>query len=114
MFALGGMTPIEALRTATLNPAQVLGLDKDLGSLEVGKLADVVVIDGDVLKDIRQSDRIRYVMQGGRLFDVPTMNEVGARPKARKPFFFEGAARDVAVDEHALDDASGYGHVCKH
>ena len=67
-----------------------------------------------MLKDIRQSDRIRYVMQGGRLFDVPTMNEVGARPKARKPFFFEGAARDVAVDEHALGDASGYGHVCNH
>ena len=114
MFALGGMSPLEALRTATMNPAQVLGLDKDLGSLEAGKLADVVVIDGDVLNDIRQSDRIRYVMQGGRLFDVPTMNEVGARPKARQPFFFEGAARDVAVDEHALDDASGVGHVCNH
>jgi hypothetical protein len=45
-----------------------------------------------VLKDIRQSDRISLVMQNGRLYDIPTMNEVWPRQKARKPFFFEGQA----------------------
>ncbi|MBB4844986.1 imidazolonepropionase-like amidohydrolase/Tol biopolymer transport system component [Paucibacter oligotrophus] len=106
MFGLGGMKPLEALRTATANPARYLGLDKDLGSLEVGKLADLLIIDGDVLADIRQSDRISHVMQNGRLYELPTMNEVLSRNKARKPFFFEGVNADVAIDETML----GHGH----
>jgi len=103
MFALGGMTPLEALRTATLNPARHFGLDADLGSLEVGKLADLVIIDGDVLNDIRQSDRITHVMQNGRLYEAGTLNEVVSRTRTRTPFFFEGAAgRGMAVDAHAF------------
>jgi imidazolonepropionase-like amidohydrolase/Tol biopolymer transport system component len=90
MFALGGMTPLEALRTATISPARALGLDRDLGSLEVGKLADLVVIDGEVLKDIRQSDRISLVVQNGRVFEAATMNEIVSRSRPRKPLFFEG------------------------
>ncbi|MCV2369072.1 amidohydrolase family protein [Roseateles oligotrophus] len=105
MFGLGGMTSLEAIRTATANPAHYLGLDKDLGSLEVGKLADLVIIDGDVLKDIRQSDRISHVMQNGRLFDVSNMNEVLPRQKARKPFFFDGAeGRSMPIED------IGHGH----
>lgn len=92
MFGLGGMRPLEALRTATLNPAHYLGLDKELGSIEAGKLADLVVIDGDVLADIRQSDRISHVMQNGRLYALPGMNEVLSGTRARLPFFFEGNA----------------------
>ena len=100
MFGLGGMTPLEAIRTATANPAHYLGLDKDLGSLEVGKLADLVIIDGDVLTDIRQSDRISHVMQNGRLFEVGSMNEVLPRQKARKPFFFDGAdGRSMPIED---------------
>jgi imidazolonepropionase-like amidohydrolase len=52
-FALGGMSNIEALRTGTINPARALGLDKDLGSLEPGKLADLVVLDDNPLENIR-------------------------------------------------------------
>jgi imidazolonepropionase-like amidohydrolase/Tol biopolymer transport system component len=89
-MAAGGMSNLEAIRTATMNPARHLGMDKDLGSLEVGKLADLVIIDGDVVADIRKSDRVTMVMINGRLYDSATMNEVGAAPKARKPFFFEG------------------------
>lgn len=91
MFGKGGMTPLEAIRTATANPAHYLGMDKDIGSLEVGKLADLVILDGDILADIRQSDQIHRVMLNGRLYDPATMHEVGPRPRARKPFFFEGA-----------------------
>jgi imidazolonepropionase-like amidohydrolase/Tol biopolymer transport system component len=108
MFALGGMTPLEALRTATLNPARYLGLDRDLGSLEPGKLADLVIIDGDVLKDIRQSDRISHVMQNGRLFEVPAMNEVVSGQRVRKPFFFEGPD-GAAVPEDDLGHGHGHG-----
>ncbi len=116
MFALGGMTPLEALRTATLTPAKVLGMERELGSLEPGKLADLVVIAGDVLADIRHSDRIVQVMQNGRLFDAASMNQIGpgTRAKARKPFFFEGAAGDAPIDEHLLSEQLGHGHICRH
>lgn len=103
----GGMTPLEAIRSATINGANYLGLQKDIGSLEAGKLADLVIIDGDVVKDIRVSDRVTQVMIGGRVYDTATMNEVGATPKARKPFYFEGeAGTGMPVQTHS----HGHGH----
>jgi imidazolonepropionase-like amidohydrolase len=87
MFAQGGMTPLEAIRASTLDPAKYLGLDKNVGSLEVGKLADLMVIDGDPLKNIRDSDKVDYTMINGRLFNAETMNEVGK--KEREPLYFE-------------------------
>lgn len=107
MFGLGGMTSLEAIRTATLNPAKYLGLDRDLGSLEVGKLADLVIISGDVLGDIRQSDQISHVMQNGRLFESASMNEVLSRDKKRRPFFFEGAGGQ----NMPIDESLNLGHV---
>ena len=108
-LALGGMTPLEALRSATLNPARYLGLDRFVGSLEPGKLADLVILDGDVLKDIRQSDQIRSVMLGGRLYELPTMNEVWPRRKPRAPFFFEDARGEMAVDADLAAEAGAHG-----
>jgi imidazolonepropionase-like amidohydrolase/Tol biopolymer transport system component len=102
---LGGMTPLQAIRTGTLNAAHYLGLDKDIGSLEVGKLADLVVIDGDVLKDIRQSDRIQYVMQNGRVYEAATMNQVAPLKKARKPLFFEGTHGDGMPVDASLGES---------
>ncbi|MFT7773427.1 amidohydrolase family protein [Roseateles sp.] len=110
MFVMGGMTPMEALRTATINPARNFGFDKDLGSIEPGKLADLVVIAGNPLADIRQSDRIAQVMQNGRLFDAMTMNQVAPVAKVRKPLFFEGAdGQTMPIDSHALETAHGHG-----
>jgi imidazolonepropionase-like amidohydrolase/Tol biopolymer transport system component len=110
MLVLGGMTPHEALRTATINPARNFGFDKDLGSLEPGKLADLVVIDGNPLADIRQSDRIAQVMQNGRLFDAATMNQVAPVAKARKPLFFEGSdGKTMPIDGEALETAHSHG-----
>ncbi|MEO6276271.1 amidohydrolase family protein [Roseateles sp.] len=104
MFVLGGMTPMEALRTASINPARNFGFDKDLGSIEPGKLADLVVIDGNPLTDIRQSDRIVQVMQNGRLFDAMTMNQIAPVAKVRKPLFFEGAdGQTMPIDGEALE-----------
>ncbi len=105
MFGKGGMTPLEVIRTATVNPAHYLGMDKDIGSLEVGKLADLVIVDGDILADIRQSDQIHRVMLNGRLYDPATMNEVGQRKRERKPFFFDGA-EGATVPVHVR----GHGH----
>jgi imidazolonepropionase-like amidohydrolase/Tol biopolymer transport system component len=89
MFAQGGMSPLQALRTATIDSANHLGMEKDIGSLEIGKLADLVILDKNPLDNIRDTDKINQVMINGRLYDVSTMNQVGNHPKKRKPFFFE-------------------------
>ncbi|HKB14878.1 MAG TPA: amidohydrolase family protein, partial [Planctomycetota bacterium] len=64
-FVQGGMRPIEALRVATLSPAQALGLDADLGSIEAGKLADFVVLDGNPLERIENTDSVSLVVKNG-------------------------------------------------
>lgn len=90
-FAMGGMTPMQALATGTINPARALGLDRDLGTLEAGKLADLVVLDANPLENIRNTTSVRYTIANGRVYDSD-MNEVGSRKKARAPFWFEGAS----------------------
>ncbi|MCP4205339.1 MAG: amidohydrolase family protein [bacterium] len=92
MLVQGGMTPHEALRSATLEGARYLGMDSDLGSLEPGKLADLVVIDGNPLEDIRQSENVTHTMINGRLYDAATMNEIGNREKAREQLWWEFGA----------------------
>ncbi|MFL5346461.1 MAG: amidohydrolase family protein [Hyalangium sp.] len=89
MFGQGGMKPLQALRAGTLEGAHYLGLDKDIGSLEQGKLADLIVLDKNPLEDLRNSESVHYTMVNGRLFDSATMNEVGNSPRPRAPFFFE-------------------------
>ncbi len=88
-FVQGGMSEMEALRTATWNGAYYIGMDKDLGSLEVGKLADLIVLDKNPLDDIYNTEAIRYVMKNGRLYDAATLNEIGNHPKERLPFYWE-------------------------
>jgi imidazolonepropionase-like amidohydrolase len=94
MFAQGGMSPLEALKTATINPARTFGLDHQLGSLSPGKLADLIVIDGDPLQDIRHSDRVSLTMVNGRLFDAATLQELGTSKPPRQRFFFEAPATE--------------------
>lgn len=89
MFVQGGMSEHEALRAATLHGAQYLGMDRDLGSIEPGKLADLIVLDESPLDDIRNSERIRWVVVNGRIFDSMTMNQIGNHATTRPPLYFE-------------------------
>ncbi len=89
MLQQGGMTNMEAIRCATLYGAQYLGLDNDLGSLEPGKLADLIVMDKNPLENIRNSESIRYVMMNGRMYDANTMDEIGNQPRKRAKFWWE-------------------------
>jgi imidazolonepropionase-like amidohydrolase len=74
-FVRGGFTPLEALKLATINPARYLGMDQDIGSLEPGKLADIVVLNRNPLIDIHHTQEIADVMINGRLFDAKTLAE---------------------------------------
>jgi Tol biopolymer transport system component/imidazolonepropionase-like amidohydrolase len=67
-FVQGGMTPLEAIRVATRYPAETLGLDRDLGSLEPGKLADFVVLDANPLDKIENSETVSLVVKNGRAY----------------------------------------------
>lgn len=88
MFVQGGMSELEALRAATLDGARYLGMDKDIGSIEAGKLADFVVLDRNPLEDIRNSEYVDQVVVNGRLFDAETMQErISGERKPGKLFF---------------------------
>ncbi|MGH7596886.1 MAG: amidohydrolase family protein [bacterium] len=96
MLAQGGMTPLQVIRAATLHGAQYLGLDGDLGSLETGKLADLIVLNQNPLDNIQNSEHILFVMKNGRLYDAETMNEIGNHSRQRSAFFWENVRTSEA------------------
>ncbi len=87
-MAAGGLDAHDALRVATLFGAEAIGLDGDLGSLEPGKLADLVVLDGNPLEDLRATNRIRLVMKNGRLYEGDTLDEIYPRERALEPLWW--------------------------
>lgn len=88
MLVQGGMTPHEALTAATINGAAYLGLDKDLGSIEKGKLADLVVLGKNPLENIRHTDTVQTVAINGVLYDAETMHEIHEGGRVRERFFW--------------------------
>lgn len=109
LLAQGGMPAHDVLRTATINGATAIGLGDDLGSLEPGKLADLIILDRDPLMDIRNTSSVRQVMKNGVLYDAATLDRVWPVPAALpSPWWREGNARARAggarsLDEHEVD-----------
>jgi hypothetical protein len=94
-LAMGGMTPREVLKAATIDGARIIGIDQDLGSLEKGKLADLVVLTRNPLDDIRNTTAIRYVMKNGDLFEGETLTQIWPVRKELPPFWWWTAQPDT-------------------
>jgi imidazolonepropionase-like amidohydrolase len=107
MMHQGGMTNMEALQVATINGARYLGMEDYIGSIEKGKLADMIVIDGNPLENIRSTEHVVYTMVNGRLYDSATMNRVGNHPQERLPFWWELVPYASGFDWHARTGAHG-------
>ncbi len=99
-LSLGGMTPREVLKAATIDGAHIIGLGGDLGSLEVGKLADLVVLERNPLDNIHYTNTIRYVMKNGELFEGDSLDRLWPQKKEIPPFWWweTSEALEAALD----------------
>ena len=105
MLQQGGMSNMEALRSATLNGAHYLGLDDQIGSLKAGKLADLIVLDKNPLEEITNTQTVVYTMVNGRLYDTNTMNEIGNNEEARSKFYWENNNYNQSFNWHEIGES---------
>lgn len=104
LLVRAGMTPMQALQAATLKPAQYLGRERELGTIERGKLADMVLLSADPLADIHNTTKIDAVVSGGRLFERSDLDRLLA--EARDHRGAENARRSVALIHTSLVDVA--------
>jgi imidazolonepropionase-like amidohydrolase len=87
-LAAGGMSPREVLEAATVDGAHIIGFEQDLGSLEVGKLADLVVLEASPLDDIRNTNTVHWVMKNGDLYEGDTLTRIWPSRQELAPFWW--------------------------
>jgi imidazolonepropionase-like amidohydrolase len=75
LYVKGGLTPLEAIQAATIVPARVMKLESEVGTIEAGKRADVIVVDANPLDNISNIRKVRFVITQGRLFDCAKLWE---------------------------------------
>jgi Tol biopolymer transport system component len=88
MLSSGGMTPMEVLRCATVNGSHIVGRPQDIGSIEPGKLADLLILDKNPLEDIHNTNSVHWVMKNGELFEGDTLDQIWPEQKKLEPLFF--------------------------
>jgi imidazolonepropionase-like amidohydrolase len=108
MLQQGGMTNHEALKSATINGAEYLGMEQSIGSLEKGKLADLVVMDKNPLENIQNSETIKYTMVNGVLYDAETMDEYFNKEKKHSRFFWQMPGSTNSTE--TLEESHSHGH----
>ncbi|MEO6490085.1 MAG: amidohydrolase family protein, partial [Ferruginibacter sp.] len=109
MMQQGGMSNMDALKTATINSAQSLGLDDWIGSLKTGKLADLIILEKNPLEKITNTESIQYTMVNGRLYNADQMNEEGNYNKPRGKFFWELGKNSENFPFH--QETKSFGHA---
>jgi imidazolonepropionase-like amidohydrolase/Tol biopolymer transport system component len=113
MLQQGGMSNQQALKCATINGAVYLGMDKEIGSLKTGKLADLIILNANPLDNIQNSEKIQQVMVNGRLFEAASLNETGNYNKKRGTFWFEKPGSNFG--NKAIMESCGHSRcVCGH
>ncbi|MBB6123733.1 amidohydrolase family protein [Sphingobium subterraneum] len=91
-YAMGGMAPMDVLKAATLGSARTIGREREFGSIEAGKYADLVILNRNPLDDITQTLAIRQVMKNGRLYDADSLSQLWPVVRPMAPFWFSEAS----------------------
>lgn len=99
-MAAGGMSNHDVLRVGTIQGANAIGMEQDLGSLEPGKLADLIVLDANPLEDIHNTNTVRYVMKNGRLYEGETLNEIWPRQRTLPKMWWWGTEPAAGAGAH--------------
>ncbi len=111
MLAAGGMSPLQAIRSATMNGAYYIGMEDEIGSIISGKLADFIILENNPLDDINNISSIVTTVANGRAYNAITMEEIGLDAKPRIPFYFETEYGNEDFIWH--DETHGFhGHSC--
>jgi imidazolonepropionase-like amidohydrolase len=99
MFEQGGMAPLEALEAGTLHGARYLGFDKDIGSIEVGKLADFAVLSENPLVDLKNSTSVKWTILNGRIYDSHSMDQLYPVQEERPQLYFQKGGQQPTLTE---------------